>query len=78
MERNLGPDGATHHEVQQGKAITVSGYSQPRHPPYCQRGPIHSGPLPGTLFTLNTKPQMLTISLDPLEQISQAAGIPAN
>ncbi|GBL98528.1 hypothetical protein AVEN_89771-1 [Araneus ventricosus] len=33
---------------------------------------------PGTLTTLNAKPQRVTLSLDPLEQTSQMDGIPAD
>ncbi|GBN83508.1 hypothetical protein AVEN_266029-1 [Araneus ventricosus] len=33
---------------------------------------------PGTLTTLNAKPQRVTLSLDPLEQTNQEAGIPAD
>ncbi|GBM79794.1 hypothetical protein AVEN_135836-1 [Araneus ventricosus] len=31
--KNSGPDGTAHHGAQQGKAITGSENSQPRHPP---------------------------------------------
>ncbi|GBM82851.1 hypothetical protein AVEN_272425-1 [Araneus ventricosus] len=77
-ECDSGPDGTTHHGAQQGKAVTGSEFSQPRHVPWCLSEPIRSESPPETLTTLNAKAQRMTLSLDPLKHTNQVAGIPAD
>ncbi|GBM20837.1 hypothetical protein AVEN_108278-1 [Araneus ventricosus] len=64
LKSDSGPDGTAHYGAQQGKAVTGE-QSQPRHWPWCWPGPICPESSPGTLTTLNAKPQRMTLSLHP-------------
>ncbi|GBN75202.1 hypothetical protein AVEN_68673-1 [Araneus ventricosus] len=63
--KTLDLHGTAPHRVQQGKAVTRSGNSQSRHLPWGYPGSIRSESPPGTLTSLNAKPQRMTLLLDP-------------